>query len=221
MMNVTIIGASGLIGTALTGRLLAQDHHVTALLRRSISRAHPSFVERIGPAEGWAQQVGGLESGIAVSTVGTTIAIAGSQAAFEAIDLDAVIAFARAAHQGGARQMMTVSSVGADPDASNFYLRTKGRMEQALADIGFARLDIFRPGLLLGQRAGPPRTGERIAVALSPILKLVLRGPLDAYAPIAAETVAAAMAALTGNPAPGVFVHPHRAMIALAGSRGA
>ena len=219
-MELAIIGASGLIGTALTARLVAENRNVTALLRRSTGRSGPRYTERIGPVSAWPSLVNGVQPAVAVSALGTTIAVAGSQAAFEAIDLDAVIAFARAAHDAGARQMIAVSSVGADPDASNFYLRTKGRMEQALADIGFDRLDLFRPGLLLGKRPGPPRTGERIAIALSPLMRLLLRGPLDRYAPIAAETVAAAMAAVAGNPVSGVVVHEYRA-IARRAARGA
>ena len=220
-MKLAIIGASGLIGAALTDRLLAENRSVTALLRRSTGRTDPLFAERIAPVSAWPEQIAGVQPEVAVSALGTTIAVAGSRAAFEAIDLDAVTTFARAAREAGARQMIAVSSVGADPDASTFYLRTKGRMEQALADIGFDRLDLFRPALLLGKRAGPPRIGERIAIALSPVMTLLLRGPFERYAPIAAETVAAAMAAAAGNPAPGVFVHEYRAIRGLAASRGA
>ena len=92
---------------------------------------------------------------------------AGSQAAFRAVDFDMVVAFARAAAAAGARRMVTVSSVGADPGSANFYLRIKGEMEAALEALGFERLDIFQPGLLRGPRGGDRRPGERIAIALA------------------------------------------------------
>jgi uncharacterized protein YbjT (DUF2867 family) len=145
-----------------------------------------------------------------VSALGTTMRAAGSQAAFAAVDLDSVVAFAEAARRAGARQMVTVSSVGADPRSRNFYLRIKGEMERALEDLGFDRLDIFRPGLLRGQRGGERRLGERVGIALSPLVNLALRGRLDRFAPIDAERVAAAIAACLGEAQPGTFRHDNR-----------
>ena len=69
------------------------------------------------------------------------------------VDLGHVTAFARFARAGGVRRFVLVSSVGADPAASNFYLRVKGQAERAVAAIGFEQLDILRPGLLLGARS--------------------------------------------------------------------
>ena len=86
--------------------------------------------------------------------------------------------------------MVTVSSVGADPGSGNFYLRIKGEMESALEALGFERLDILRPGLLRGPRGGDRRPGERIGIALSPLVNLVLRGRLDRFAAIDADVVA-------------------------------
>lgn len=141
---------------------------------------------------------------------------AGSEEAFRAVDLDSVVAFAAAARRAGARHMVTVSSVGADSSSRNFYLRTKGEMELALEALGFDRLDIFRPGLLRGSRRGDRRIGERIAIALSPVANLVLRGRLDRFAAIDAGLVAAAIAACLGSSEPGNFRHDNRAIRRLA-----
>lgn len=187
---------------------------IHALVRRTTGRSHERWHEQVAPASDWPGLVGSVDA--AVSTLGTTMRVAGSQAAFRAVDHDTVIAFAAAARRAGARQMVTVSSVGADPGSRNFYLRTKGEMEQALEALGFDRLDILRPGLLRGERGGDRRLGERIGIALSPVANLVLRGRLDRYSAIEADIVAAAIAAILRQVEPGIFRHENRALRAMA-----
>ena len=158
----------------------------------------------------WPRLAAALPVEAAVSALGTTMRKAGSQAAFRLVDHDAVIAFGRAVRAAGARRMIAVSSVGADPGSSNFYLRLKGEVEQALAGLGFDRLDILRPGLLRGPRGGDRRLGERLGILVSPLANLLLRGSLDRYAAIDADIVAAAAAALLARKEHGVFVHHNR-----------
>jgi uncharacterized protein YbjT (DUF2867 family) len=112
--------------------------------------------------------------------------------------------------------MVTVSSVGAESGSRNFYLKLKGEMEAALEALGFDRLDIFRPGLLRGPRGGERRLGERLGIFASPVVNLVLRGPLDRYAAIDADHVADAMAAVLKEERSGQHVHENRAIRALA-----
>jgi uncharacterized protein YbjT (DUF2867 family) len=98
---------------------------------------------------------------VALCALGTTIKKAGSEAAFRAVDLDAVVAFARWAKDGGAEVLGLVSSVGADVSASSFYLRVKGQAEEAIAAIGFRSFVALRPGLLLGDRS-ESRPGDSV-----------------------------------------------------------
>ena len=135
---------------------------------------------------------------------------AGSKEAFAAIDLDAVVAFAGAAWGGGARQFLLVSSVGADVASSNFYLATKGRAEATVRAMGFDRVDIFRPGLLRGERGGERRLGERIGIAVSPFTDLLTPRVWDKYRSTAAEDVAKAMAACCGSQQKGEHIHENR-----------
>jgi uncharacterized protein YbjT (DUF2867 family) len=146
----------------------------------------------------------------AVSALGTTMRQAGSEAAFAWVDRDMVLAFAAAATAAGARRFATVSSVGADPASGNFYLGLKGKVEEELRALRFGRLDIFRPGLLRGPRGGDRRLGERIGIAVSPLVNLALRGRFSRFAAIDADHVASAIAASFSDPTPGVFVHHNR-----------
>jgi len=109
--------------------------------------------------------------------------------------------------------MISVSSVGANPDASNFYLETKGVIEGGLRALQFQRLDLLLPGLLRGERSGPPRRGERAMIALSRFTDRLTPAAFDKYRSIAANNVAKAIAALVGRDEPGVFVHHNREML--------
>jgi len=216
-MRIGLIGGTGVIGAKLADRLLAAGHEVHALIRRPAGRSAAGGYEHVAPVSRWADVAAGLSPEAAMSAIGTTIRQAGSQAAFQAIDRDALFAFASAARQAGADRMAVVSSVGANAASRNFYLRVKGEAEQALRGLGFERMDIMRPGLLRGARQGPPRTGERLALLVAPVTDKMLRGPLDRYASIEADIVADAMVASLTQQDAGTFVHENRAIRRLAG----
>jgi uncharacterized protein YbjT (DUF2867 family) len=170
----------------------------------------------VAPAPDWPALASGLAADAAVSALGTTMRAAGSEAAFRAVDLASVVDFAAAARRAGARHMVTVSSVGADASSANFYLRIKGEMERALEDLGFERLDILRPGLLRGERGAERRLGERVGIAISPVVNLFLRGRWDRFAAIDADLVAATIAACLGQGEAGIFRHHNREIRRLA-----
>ena len=108
--------------------------------------------------------------------------------------------------------MIVVSSVGADSGSSNFYLRTKGEMEVELRKAGLRRLDVLRPGLLLGRRR-ESRPLERLAAVLAPVMNLFLHGGLRKYRAIDASTIADAIFALSQQRSAGRFAHEYDAML--------
>jgi uncharacterized protein YbjT (DUF2867 family) len=220
-MKVVLAGATGLIGTLVLDQLLAHPSHpqVLVLTRRPAGRQHAQLTEHVAAVADWPAWVRTAEADVAISTLGTTLRVAGSQAAFAAIDHDAVVDFATASRDGGARQFITVSSVGADAGASNFYLRTKGRVEEALRALAFARLDLVRPGLLRGDRKAF-RLGERIAQGAQFVFDPLLRGNLSKYRSIDAAQVARAILACAMTPETGIFVHQYREIQALAAKTG-
>jgi len=215
--RILLIGGTGLVGSLFAERLRVEgDFELDLLLRRPSGRAASGGQEHVAPSTEWPEIAGRLGGEVAVSALGTTIRAAGSQPAFRAVDFDLVVDFARAARAGGARQMIVVSSVGADAGSRTFYLRTKGEMERALEALDFERLDIVRPGLLRGERVGERRQGERLGIIISPLLNLVLRGRLDRFAAIEADVVAAAIAKLARRDAQGTFIHHNRDLHQLA-----
>jgi uncharacterized protein YbjT (DUF2867 family) len=152
---------------------------------------------------------------VAVSALGTTIRAAGSQTAFRAVDHDAVLAFARAAQAAGVRHFIVITAVGADAASGVFYSRVKGEVERELAALGFDRLDIVQPGLILGPRA-ERRPVEALFQRLAPLLNPLLVGGLGKYGGISGDAVARAVAVLCDRSEPGRFVHQNRGIAALA-----
>lgn len=211
--TILLIGATGMVGSALIAQAGTAPLHILARRAPDGGTGHPVTIA--APDE-WAHAITGLAPHTLISALGTTIAAAGSQSAFSAVDHDLVIAAATAARAAGTRHMISVSSVGASGASSNFYLATKGRVETELAALGFDRVDILRPGLLLGDRKGPRRTGEAIGMALAPLTDALMQGPLRRYRSVRADSVARAILALAATGGTGVHVHEHDAIMSLA-----
>ena len=225
MRRVLLAGATGLVGAHVLQGLLAEDSPawVLAPVRRPLpvsSRRLSALVGDLGdPAgdSGMRERLRAIspQVDVFVCALGTTIRRAGSREAFLAVDRDLVLRLAGIARELGARQAILVSSVGASVQSGNFYLRVKGETERALCELGFERVDLLRPGLLLGERS-ESRPAESIASALAPLINPLMRGPLNRYRAIGAQDVAAAAVALLGRPEPGRFVHEGAGLQALA-----
>ncbi len=214
MTNILLGGGTGLVGGLLTERLLARTDVTLASVVRRGAGPHErvtDFDALIADPAGTAAAMGLGPVDVGISCLGTTIRIAKSQAAFRRVDFDTVIALAKAAKSLGARQFIVVTSVGAKRGSGNFYLSVKGDTEAALGAMGFERLDILRPGLILGERADrrpAEQLGQQAAAFLNPFLKLTTPN----YAAVDAGCVAAAAAALAGHQAQGRFTHHNAAL---------
>ncbi len=140
--------------------------------------------------------------------LGTTIKVAGSRAAFRAVDFDAVVAFASAARAAGCTRLGVVSAMGADSKSLFFYNRVKGDMEAAVSALGFATVVIARPSLLAGPRESlgqQARLSEKVALhALGSISRWV---PAN-YRAIDADDVAHALIVAVQNGQSGIHVVP-------------
>lgn len=203
-MTILVAGATGLVGS----RVLALLPEAIPIGRRATGRAREVVAD-------FAALPALPSASIAISALGTTIRAAGSQAAFRAVDYDAVLTFAHAAKAAGVTHFIVITAVGADAGSSVFYSRVKGEVERDLAALGFARLDIVQPGLILGPRA-ERRPVEAFFQWLAPVLNPLLVGGLDKYGGISADDVAAAIAALTKAGGSGILIHRNRDLRRLA-----
>ena len=212
-----LAGASGLAGGHALEALLGAPEiaRVIAVSRRPLGREHPRLANRIVQFDRLEAQLKGVSCDVGLCCLGTTRRQAGSPEAFRAVDVDAVLSFARAAKAAGARRFVVISSVAANPAVRNFYLRTKGEMEQQLVAVGFESLDILQPSLLLGWR-GELRPLELAAIAVMPVLNPLLRGKYLPYRAISARTVGAAMLGATRSGRRGVQRYDWEGLQALA-----
>jgi uncharacterized protein YbjT (DUF2867 family) len=215
MAKIILAGATGLVGGELAKILAGSTHELHIIGRRKAEGLPESIIQHIAPNEEWPVLVEGVGADVAISCLGTTMKVAGSKESFAAVDLHLAVAFATAAKDGGARHMLAVSSTMAVSSSNNYYLKTKGQAEDAMAALGFDRIDFLRPGLLRGERGGPFRPGEAIGMLISPMTDLLLMGPLRKYRSIAARDVARAMANLVDATGQGRFIHENDAILAL------
>jgi uncharacterized protein YbjT (DUF2867 family) len=94
-------------------------------------------------------------------------------------------------------------------------MRVKGEVEQALAALGFASLDILQPSALIGWRR-EPRPVELAAMAFLPLVNPFLTGAREQYRAISARTVARAMLGAARSGRRGVYRYTYPNIRALA-----
>ncbi|HEY8907977.1 MAG TPA: nucleoside-diphosphate sugar epimerase [Rhodoferax sp.] len=145
---VMVAGATGLVGREIVTALLVDStvDVVHCVGRRPLAHKHPKLLNHVVDFAALPALPNVDECYIAL---GTTIKVAGSQAAFRAIDLDAVVAVAKAAQSAGATKFGVVSAMGANTQSRVFYNRIKGEVELALVRLGLKSLIIARPLLLM------------------------------------------------------------------------
>ncbi|GAB2661357.1 NAD(P)H-binding protein [Vibrio panuliri] len=192
---VIVAGATGLVGTELTKLLLEERaiDHIYALSRKPLAFTHPKLEtildhqlrvlewdeSKVSPSKGYI-------------CLGTTRKQAGSMQGLEDIDYHLVCQVAKTMKLLGVKHLSVVSSLGANPRSPSHYLRCKGKMEQALEQLGFDSVTFVRPGPLVGLRDNP-RTDEAIVQWLFKIIRPLMVGSLARYIPIPAALVAKSM----------------------------
>ena len=174
-----VLGASGLVGGHLLRQLLESDAYdqVVSLARRPLELMHPKLVQETLDFD--QPDPSKLMGDDLFCALGTTLSKAGSKEAQYRIDCTYPYEIGRIARQNGVRRYLLVSSLGANAQSSNFYLRTKGDLEQKIESLGFECFVAARPSFLLGERAEfwlGEKIGIGLAVALAPIIPKKYRG---------------------------------------------
>jgi uncharacterized protein YbjT (DUF2867 family) len=213
--RVVLVGATGLIGRAVMAEAVGrQDIHLVAVARREVPLPKGARMEMLLSETGhWPDAIAAGRPDVVVIALGTTIkAVGGDRQAFRAVDHDLVLECAAAAKAAGARQLIVVSSVGAQFSSKNFYLSVKGEVEDKLAKLHFDRLDVIQPGLLRGKRDGAPRPAERIGMILSPLADLLMLGGLRKYRSAKDSNIARVILTLAGAKQRGRHIHQHDEM---------
>lgn len=202
-----VLGATGLVGTALLKQLHANDQYskIKILTRHPISNlADFPKIEalELNNFDQMQTMANRLSADDVFCTLGTTMKKAGSKAAFYTVDFSYPVALAQLALKQGAKHFIIVTASGANVNSRIFYNRVKGEVEQALKMLNYPRLTILRPSLLTGERQ-EYRFGESVAQVLGKVFAGLMPVRMK---PISAELVASAMIRVAQNSDSGIQI---------------
>lgn len=207
--TAVVLGATGLIGSRLIPQLLSGNTFtkIIVLTRRPFEHQHVRLINKIINFNNIAEIQNSFEKAdVIFCAIGTTQKqVDNDEAAYRKIDYDIPVNTAKIAHEKGVEQYILVSAAGANAKASNFYLRLKGEVEEAISSTGFKSVYLLRPSVLLGRR-NEPRMGEGIAKFVMNLVSFLFAGSLRKYRPIQSSDVAQAMATAADEKKEGVYV---------------
>ncbi len=204
MKTALIAGSTGLIGKQLLQLLLNSDRYdkVIALTRQDLI-PHPKLVVlkiEFEKSEQWSDSI---RADDVFCCLGTTMAKARSKEKFYQVDFTYPLQIANVARSLGAKQYLLVSALGANKNSSIYYNKVKGEIEEAIKQIHYKAIHIFRPSLLLGPRE-EKRSGEDAAKIFYKIFGFLIP---KKYKGIESATVARAMITLASQDDEGIFIH--------------
>jgi len=175
-LSVFVVGATGEVGKEVVKELARQVgiERVTLIGRRAVDLPAPDethnytkFTQTIVDfdklATDHASTFEGFDAGIC--TLGTTRGKAGKDG-FYKVDHDYVVESAKLAKLGGCKHFNLVTSDGSNKDSYFYYAKVKGQVEEEVTLMGFDRLTIYRPGLLLCDRT-ERRALESVAIGVA------------------------------------------------------
>ena len=205
MKTAIVLGASGLVGTELVHQLLnsSEFEKVKIFVRRSLGISNPKLEEQVIDFENLEAWKHDLIGDSLFSCMGTTLKTAGSKEKQYIIDYMYPFQCIEAAIKNGTKQILLVSSVGAKETSSNFYLRMKGELEEAVKKLNPSNFIVFRPSILDGNRL-ESRPAEYLAIK---IMRILGELPfLKKYAPTLVRDLAGSMIRLALKDKEGVKV---------------
>jgi uncharacterized protein YbjT (DUF2867 family) len=216
--TATIIGSTGMIGSYLLD-LLVQDKSfdtIRLIVRRNVPKTAANVEVKLvdfDNAEAFKTAITG--SDVVFCTIGTTQKnVKGDKDLYRKIDFDIPVNAARYCKETGCEKFVIVSSVGANSKSSNFYLRLKGEVEEAIQSSGVKAIHIMQPSMLLGDRK-EKRTGESLVQGTMKLFSFLLLGKLKRFTPIHGKLLGTAMIAAVKNNKEGIFTYEYNDIVKL------
>ena len=196
-MQAVLFGGTGLTGSCILD-LINNDPDFKSIIvvtrnifTHSSNKISNKLIDFSDPAE--------IEScikqdSIVFSCIGTTQSqVKGDKNKYRAIDYDITLNIANACEKLNAKKFLFISSGGANSSSSNFYLKLKGEIEDAVIKTKKISLFILKPSLLIGKRKNS-RFIESIGQIIMPLFSILLP---DSIKTVKATTVARCMLELS------------------------
>lgn len=195
------------MGKSILQMALASERYrqVITWSRRPLDIQHPKLISHVMDFERLPQTTPPLPADEVFLCLGTTLQQSGPTG-YSKVDYQYTLDSARYAQRCGVNSALVVSSVGASNTSPTPYLRTKAKIENALMELGFPALHLFRPSVLVGKRVDS-RPVEKFGAALARLFSPLMVGKFRKYRPIEATVVAKAMLRAASNDARGIFIH--------------
>ncbi|WGK65911.1 NAD(P)H-binding protein [Croceiramulus getboli] len=192
-----VLGATGVVGSALSRKLIQDDAYDKLVLlgRSSAGFEHPKVEEHLVDLTDPATYLPNYFGDVVFCCVGTTQSKTPDKEKYRAIDYGIPVQAASSAKENGIDTFIVISALGADADSRIFYNRVKGEMEEEVLQVGLPETYLVQPSLIDSDRE-ETRWGERIAIVGMRLLNPLLFGPLKKYRSISEETIAHAMIVL-------------------------
>ncbi|WP_288445783.1 NAD(P)H-binding protein [uncultured Chryseobacterium sp.] len=190
-MKALVIGATGATGKDLVNQLLNDKEfdEVDIFVRKPVDIQNEKLKVHVVNFENPDEWKDKVKGDVAFSCLGTTLKDAGSKEAQKKVDFDYQYEFAKAAKENQVEDYILVSAYGANPQSKIFYSKMKGELEEAVKQLHFNKITIFKPGML--ERKGSERTGEVLG---SRIIKFANKlGLLESQKPLPTNILAKAM----------------------------
>ena len=214
-MKVLVAGSTGLVGKTLITDFL-QEHEVIAISRRPFK--FPDNVKQelidfdkdfsLKPADHFF-----ICLGYPLELIDLIYMRGKIKPKFEEVDFGLVIKLAKMALDVGIKDISVISSVMADKNSLNHYLKIKGEMEEEIKKLSFNKINIFRPSHLLGERENKIGLDVQIFEKVTNIFGQVLPSQLKDFKNVEAKTLAKNMVTEAFNNKTGVSYFSHKDFI--------
>ena len=211
-MKILVAGSTGLVGKTLITDFL-KEHEVIAISRRPFK--FPNNVKQelidfnkdfsLKPADHFFICLGYPLELLDLIYMRDKI-----KPKFEEVDFGLVIKLAKMALDVGIKDLSVISSVMADKNSLNHYLKIKGEMEEEIKKLSFNKINIFRPSHLLGERENKIGLDVQIFEKVTNIFGQVLPSQLKDFKNVEARTLAKNMVTEAFSNKTGVSYFSHK-----------
>lgn len=170
-LTAILIGATGATGSEILNELLLDSTFKKLIVfsRKPLGIQDAKLENHIvnfDDIHNWAHLIQG---DILFSALGTTLKDAGSSTKQYQIDYTYQYEVAKEASYNGVGTYILISSYGANAKSLLFYSKMKGQLDEAVQQLAFSKIHIFRPGILARQ-ANKIRSVEKISISIINIL---------------------------------------------------
>ena len=167
---VVILGGTGQVGGAAVAELLAipECREVVMITRKpNAARSRVRNFPLDTGADDFAERTAVLAREVLSQGPASAVSCAGvgagsmrwSEEDLRRLELGVVAAFARGCRDAGIAQFCLLSAAGSTARSRFRYARVMGMKEDTVRNIGFTRLAIFRPGIIVGNAHTPAWAG--------------------------------------------------------------